>query len=120
LGSAIPLYERDEVIETPESGDDDLTLGGRIGLVEAGEEPAAGIEVGRDLLWQLPRRGGVQPFQQACFEVLNHRDLPNMLARRELQGTADLLEAFDELGAIKAHSSSRSCEKQPRASSCPP
>jgi hypothetical protein len=100
------------MIETPKGSDNDLALGGRIRFVEASEQPAAGIEVGHDVLGQLQRRGSAQPLQQASLKVLNHRNLAKILPCRKMERTPNLIEALDELGAIKAHSSSRVCDKR--------
>jgi hypothetical protein len=63
LRTGIPLDERDEMIETSKRRDDDLPLDGRIGLVEASKEPAASIEIGRDVRWRLQRHGSAQPLK---------------------------------------------------------
>src|SRR5262245_16442442 len=76
-----------------------------IGLIETREESSAGVEVGGDLGWWLHRVGRLQPLEQACFEILEHRDLAHTLTSSELEGTPHLLHAFDELLAIKGHSS---------------
>jgi hypothetical protein len=68
------------MIETPEGGDYDLSLGGRISLIKSRKEAAASIEIGRNLRGRLQRRGSVHPLQQARLQVLNHSDLAKILA----------------------------------------
>ena len=102
----LPIDEHHEMIEAAEGGGDDLTLGGGISPVETGEEPTAGVEVGGEFWRWVQSRGRLQPFEQARFEVLEHRDLTHMLARRKLERTPYLLQALDKLVTIKGHSSS--------------
>ena len=100
----LPIDEPHEMIEAAEGGSDHLTLRAGISLVETGEEPTAGVEVGGEL-WRVQGRGRLQPFEQARFEVLEHRDLAHILARRKLERTPYLLQTLDKLVAIKGHSS---------------
>jgi hypothetical protein len=101
------------VIEAAEGRDNDLTLGGGIGLVEAGEEPTAGIEIGCEIRWRLQSQSRVYPFEQARLEILEHRYLPRMLACCKLERTPHLLEAPDELVTIKGHRSPYCRSSQP-------
>jgi hypothetical protein len=91
------------MIKAAKGGGNHAALHARISPVETDEQLTAGIEVGSDIWRWLQCRGGVQPLDQARFEVLEHRDLANILARRKLQRTPDLLQALDELVAIKGH-----------------
>jgi hypothetical protein len=101
----LPLDEGREMIEAAEGGGDHPALRARIGPVKTGEEAAAGVKVGGDIWRWLQHRGGVQPLEQARFEILEHSDLANILPRRKLKRTAYLLQALDKLLAIKGHSS---------------
>src|SRR6266850_337140 len=106
IDSVRTLTGAGEVVEEAEGGGDHLTLRAGISPVETGEEPTAGIEVGGEFWRWVQSRGRLQPFEQARFEVLEHRDLAHILARRKHKRTPYLLQALDKLVAIKGHSSS--------------
>jgi hypothetical protein len=97
------VNKRHEMIEVAKGCVDDLTLQAGIGLVETAEEPTAGIEVGGNLWCRVQGRGRFQPFAQAPFEVLDYRDLTQILARRKLERTPYLLQPLDKLIALKGH-----------------
>jgi hypothetical protein len=100
-----PLNQGQQMIEAAEGRGNHPKLGGWIGPVEAAKEPTAGIEVGGEVWRWLQRHGRIQPFEQSRLEILEHRDLANILACCELQRTPHLLQALDELVTIKGHCS---------------
>src|SRR5262245_42805564 len=91
------------MIEVAQRRADHLTLRAGIGAIETDEQTAAGIEVSGQCRCWVHGRGRLQPFEQAPFEVLKHRDLAHVLACRKLKRTPYLLQALDKHVTIKGH-----------------
>jgi hypothetical protein len=79
------------MVETAEGCGDHLTLRAGISPVEPGEKPTTGVKVGGELWRRVQSRGRLQPFEQARFKVLEHRDFARVLARRKRERAPYLL-----------------------------
>ena len=92
-----------KVVQAAEGSSDHPQLGARISLVEAGEEPTAGLEVRGHVCRWLQRHGCLQPFVQPDLKILEDCNLANILTRRKLERTPRLLQDLDEAVTIKDH-----------------